>query len=132
MGLDLRANGYPKEELHIGYMGFGVIRQQIARSYNEELGMLYDKTYTYLHYQYTEDEEKRWNEICNDDLDLLIWHSDYEGKLTYQECNKIFKVLNKLDFKYPKEWRQDYKEKYYILKDMISWCGKNRITLYFR
>lgn len=133
MGLDLRANGYPKEALHIGYIGFGTVRKQIAKSYNEELGELYEKQYKgFCDYVYTDEEVNRYNEICDDDLDILLNHSDCEGKLTYQECKKIINALNKFEFKYPDEWRQDYKEKYYVLKNMIEWGANNRRTLYFR
>jgi len=132
MGLDLRANDYPNEPLHIGYIGFGIVRKQIAKSYNEELGKLYEKTYSMFDNQLTEEEGSRYNEICDDDLDILLNHSDCDGKLTTQECKKIIKSLNKFEFQYPDEWRQDYKEKYYVLKDMIDWCAKNRRTLYFR
>lgn len=132
MGLDLRAKGYEGEEFSIGYIGFGWIRRCIANSYNEEFGKLYEKPYINFGFrEYTQAEVDRWNEICDDDLDILLNHSDCDGKLTWQECKKIIKALNKIDFKYPDEWRQDYKEKYYILKDMIRYCAENRRTLYF-
>jgi hypothetical protein len=132
MGLDLRASGYPSEELHIGYIGFGILRCQIAKSYNQELGEIYEKPYKGFGYTYSESEIDRYNQLCDDDLDLLLNHSDCEGKLTYSECRKISIALNKFEFKYPDEWRQDYKRKFYVLKDMIDWCSKNRKTLWFR
>lgn len=132
MGLDLRADGYQKEELHIGYIGFGIVRRQIAKSYSEEFGDLYSVTYSLYGNQLTNDQVKRWNEICDDDLDLLLNHSDCDGHLKYHECKKIIKALDRIDFKYPDDWRQDYKEKYYVLKDMIRHCAKNRKRLYFR
>jgi len=130
MGLDLRAKNYPNENLCVRYTEFGFIRKQIAKSYNREFGELYERFYRGE--KLTELENNRYNEICDDDLDLLLLHSDCDGKLTYQECKRISKSLDKFEFKYPEEWRQDYKDKFYILKDMIQWCGKNRITLYFR
>lgn len=132
MSLDLSAKGYEKEPLHIGYIGFGVIGKCIASSYNEEFGKLYAIQYdNYPFKGYAEEQIDRWNEICDDDLDILLNHSDCDGKLTYQECRKIINALDKIDFKYSDEWRQDYKEKYYVLKDMIRYCAKNRKTLWF-
>lgn len=131
MGLCLSAKGY-KQDLNIGYIGFGWIRQCIATSYNEEFGRLYEKPYKDFRFKgYTQEEIDRWNEICDDDLDILLNHSDCDGKLTYQECGKIIKALDKIDFKYSDDWREDYKEKYYILKDMIRYCAKSRRTLWF-
>lgn len=131
MGLDLRADGYEKEPLHIGYIGFGVIRQQIAKSYNKRIGELYEKFSQIFGGSLTPEEIEEYNLICDDDLDILLNHSDCDGVLKYHECRKVIRALDRLDFKYPDEWRQDYKEKYYILKDMIRYCAKNQKRLYF-
>jgi hypothetical protein len=58
-----------------------------------------------------------------------LWHSECDGKLTYQECKKIAKVLNELKFKTVNEERM--LPLYETLKDMINYCAKNRKTLYF-
>jgi hypothetical protein len=58
MGLDLRADRYPKEELSIGYIGFGMLRRVIASSYNKEFGELYDVTYQLFGNQLTLDQLK--------------------------------------------------------------------------
>lgn len=132
MGLDLKAKGYEGESFRVGYIGFGWIRRCIANSYNEEFGKLYERPYVEYPFKgYAQAEVDRWNEICDDDLDILLNHSDCDGKLTWQECKKIIKALDKIDFKYPDEWRQDYKEKYYVLKEMIRYCAENRRTLHF-
>ena len=49
MGLDLRADGYAKEEFCMGYIGFGILRQYIAKCYNEEFGAMYEKIYRFPH-----------------------------------------------------------------------------------
>lgn len=131
MGLDLRADGYPKEGLHIGYIGFGVIRRQIAKSYNERLGEIYEKPYKNWDFSYSQEEIEEYNSLCDDDLDILLNHSDCEGRMKYHECRKVIRALDRIEFKYPDDWRQDWKEKYYILKDMIRYCAKNRKRLYF-
>jgi hypothetical protein len=132
MGLDLRVDEYPKEELSIGYIGFGILRRVIASSYNKEFGELYDVTYQLFGNQLTLDQLNRWNEICDDDLDILLNHSDCDGILKYHECRKVIRALDRIAFNYPDDWRQDWKEKYFILKDMIRYCAKNRKRLYFK
>lgn len=131
MGLVLKARGYAKEAVHIGYAGFGFIRCCIATSYNEELGKLYEKPYKCFGYQYTQAEIDRYNEVCNDDLDILLNHSDYDGTLSSADCKKIFAVLHGLDFKYPSNVRQDQNDTYYLLKDMIEYCAKTGHALHF-
>lgn len=131
MGLELRADGYKKEELCIGYTGFGLIRSVIATSYNTEIGELYEILHRSIRARLTEEQTNRWNEICDEDLDILLFHSDCEGVMKYHECRKVIRALDRLEFKYPDDWRQDWKEKYYILKDMIRYCAKNRKRLYF-
>lgn len=131
MGLDLRADGYAKEEFCMGYIGFGILRQYIAKCYNEEMGAMYEKIYRFPHPELTEAEVKRWNEICDDDLDILLNHSDCGGILKYHECRKIIRALDRIEFKIPDNADRRWYEKYKTLKDMIRYCAKNKKRLYF-
>lgn len=82
-------------------------------------------------FSYSQEEIEEYNSLCDDDLDILLNHSDCEGRMKYHECRKVIRALDRIEFKYPDDWRQDWKEKYYILKDMIRYCAKNRKRLYF-
>ena len=44
MGVYLHANGAP-DEISIGYIGFGMVRCQLANSFSKELGQMYEKPY---------------------------------------------------------------------------------------
>lgn len=129
MGLSLSAKGYEKD-FYIGYIGYGLLMRSIASSYNAEFGEIFAKQYAYPFKEYTQEEIDRWNEICDDDLDILLNHSDCDGKLTYKECRKIIKSLDKIDFN-GKILRNDTRLRYYELKDIIRYCAKNRKTLWF-
>lgn len=129
MGLSLVAKGYEKD-FDIGYIGYGLLMRSIASSYNVEFGEIFAKQYSYPFKEYTQEEIDRWNEICDDDLDILLNHSDCDGKLTYKECRKIIKSLDKIDFN-SKILRNDTRLRYYELKDIIRYCAKNRKTLWF-
>lgn len=132
MGLDLYANGAPFY-IEIGYIGFAVIRQQIAHTYNREFGKLYEKQYKDPFFKgYTDEEIKRWNEICNDNLDLFLNHSDCDGRLSAKECRAIIEELDKLPpLEWPNEWRTDWLDKYEKIKELLRWCAQKRHTLYF-
>lgn len=128
MGLTLAVKGH--ETLDMGYIGFRTLRMYIASSYNEELGELYNEILRKAFMmQGHEREKERWDEICNEDLDLLLWHSDCDGKLTYKECRKISKVLDKITFHCPNDLEMI--DRYHDLKEMLQFCAKNRRTLFF-
>ena len=118
MGLDLSAHEYTKEDFCMSYIGFGILRQHIARSYNEEIGKMYEKIYRFPHTELSEAEVNRWNEICDDDLDILLNHSDCDGILKYHECRKIIRALDRIDFKIPDDADKRYFEKYYNITIM--------------
>lgn len=134
MGLTLQADGYKKESFRIGYIGFTFLREVIAKSHDKEFGDLYKKwceSALIPSRELTEKEIDRWNEICDPDLDILLLHSDCDGKIKYHDCRRVIRALDRIGLEYPDESRQDYKEKYFILKDMIRYCAKNKKRLYF-
>ena len=130
MGAFIYANGAP-DEISIGYNGFGVIRQQLARSFSEELGQIYEKPYKDMFFKGFSDEDlDRWNHICPEGLDLFLCVNDTDGKLSWPQCKKVILDLDKYPMNWPDDWRMDWLEKYERIKELIRWCAKTRHTLY--
>lgn len=135
MGLFLVATGYEKS-VSIGYIGFGSYRQNLAKSYNSEFGEIYEKWYKsgiFLNDKLTEFECNRWNEICDDDLDILLTHSDCDGTMSVSECRKVYKALKKIDFKpdVNSEWKERLLRYHESVLDILLHCIKNRVILRF-
>lgn len=130
MGALFYANGLP-DQISIGYIGFGMVRCQLARSFSEELGYIYEKPYKDMFFKgFSEEELERWNQICPEGLDLFLWVHDTDGKLSGSQCKKIISDLDKYPMKWPDDWRTDWLEKYERIKELIRWCAKTRHTLY--
>lgn len=130
MGCLLFAHGAP-DEVSIGYIGFGIVRCQLANSFSRELGQLYEKPYNDFSFKgFSEEELERWNQICPEGLDLFLWVSSSNGKLSATQCKKVIFDLDKYPMKWPGDWRTDWLEKYERIKELIRWCAKTRHTLY--
>lgn len=126
MGLALVATGFEKD-MHIGYGGFSGMRYRIAKAYSEKHGELYAMMLKAFRSRLPDDFDARWNDGCNDDLDILLWHSDCDGKLTYQECGKIYDVLKGLDV----EDQHEEDSFYNNFLEMLQHCKKRRVNMYF-
>ena len=107
---------------------------KVAEAYNKELGKLYEKPNKDFSFKnYTEDEIKRWNEICDDDLDIFLNHSDCDGKFTPQECKKIYDAMKDLNVEMEGHNYGDMKP-YSIHQrwlDMFKHCYQRRVNMYF-
>lgn len=84
-----------KRDMKLGYIGFGFLRQCIAYAYDNRLGELYKKMY--VNENLTQDEYEELENLSNNDLGILLWHSDCDGKLTSKECKKIYNVIKNID-----------------------------------
>lgn len=135
MGLYIRIPGM-KYTYECGYIAFGKFRMALAVAYNQELGRLYEKWYMSgfpLHPELTEEEIARYNELCNPDLDIFLFHSDCDGKLTPKECKRIYKAIKDLKMDMPGHNYGDLKS-YNMLerfKMMFLHCWKFRVNMYF-
>lgn len=136
MGLDVHAKGLSVEDSYsCGYITFGVYRQAVAKAYNEEFGELYAKQYKQLFNPnpYTDEEIERWNEICNDDLDIFLNHSDCDGKFTPEECKKIYNAMK--DLKVDMQGHNYGVMKPYSMHEhwlnMFKHCYQRRVCMYF-
>lgn len=127
MGLDISVKGLErKDTYHCGYITFNLYRKNVASAYNERLGELYKKTFKD---ELQPEEIKEWNNLCNDDLDIFLWHSDCDGKLTPEECKKIYNELKKLkikDLPYSDKWTMQE-----LWLKMFEYCYKHRVNMWF-
>lgn len=125
MGLDIRIKGLATEDTyHGGYIKFGNYRREVAKAFNKTLGEIYEKPN-----ELTKGEIEQWNYLCNDDLDIFLWHSDCDGKLTPHECKKIYNELKKLNVK-----DLYYSNKYTMHQlwlNMLQFCYKHRVNMWF-
>ena len=135
MGLDIRCTGLSYDETyHCGYITFNNYRLAVAKAYNEEFGFIYEKPFLNIFMQeYSEEDIKRWNELCNDDLDLFLNHSDCEGKLTWKECGKIYNAMKDLDVKMSGHNYGTMKtyDMHQLFLNMFKHCYKRRVNMYF-
>lgn len=83
--------------------------------------------------QFTEEEAEYWNAHCNDDLDILIFHSDCDGKFTPQECRKIYNAMK--DLKSDMVGHNYGVMKQYNMfehwKNIFKHCATRRVNLYY-
>lgn len=131
MGLDIKAKGLSGEKsFSCGYITFGRFRMELAKTYNQRIGELYEISYSQ---KLTEQQSKEYDRICNDDLDIFLWHSDCDGKLTPQECKKIYNAIK--DFKMDMQGHNyGIMQSYNMLeqwKNIFKHCYQRRVNLYF-
>jgi hypothetical protein len=127
MGLALTAKDYI-ETLHIGYGGFAFFRKEIAKAYSEKHGKMYSDMISNFGKTITPEFIEEWNKDGNENLDILLWHSDCGGKLTPQESRKIYNELIKLTPKFEDPFYEEFFEDF---KDLLQYCYKRRVMLYF-
>lgn len=127
MGLDISIKGLErKDTYHSGYIRFNVYRKEVANAYNKRLGELYKKTFRR---DLQPEEIEEWNTLCNDDLDIFLWHSDCDEKLTPEECKKIYNELKKLKIKdllYSDKWTMQE-----LWLNMFKHCYKHKVNMWF-
>lgn len=134
MGLTATAKGLTSETGYdCGYITYGnFIMELIKTAYGERCYNAF-RTSLFSGKPFTDAQDEHWNSVCNDDLDIWIWHSDCDGKYTPQECRKIYNAIKdmKMDivghnygvmktYNMLEHWK-------YIFKH----CAEKRVTLYF-
>lgn len=131
MGLDISVKGLErKDTYHCGYIKFNLYRKKVASAYNERLGELYKKTFKD---ELQPEEIKEWNNLCNDDLDIFLWHSDCDGKLTPKECKKIYDAMKdlKVEMQGHNYIEMNYYDMHQLWLNMLKHCYKHRVNMYF-
>ena len=124
MGLDINIKGLSiKETYHGGYSRFNNYRWKLAEAYNKRLGELYKKS---ILGDISGKEVEEWNNLCNDDLDIFLWHSDCDGKITPKECKKIYNAMKDLKLE-----TSSLIEIHNLWLNMFKHCYKRGVNMYF-
>lgn len=141
MGICAYAKGLTDETgFDCGYLTYGHFMMQLAETaYGKEMGELYkklqygcDREQGY-NYRATQEDCDFWNARCNDDLDLLLFHSDCDGKFTPQECRRIYKALKPLQMDMIGH-NYGVMKPYNMLehwKEIFKHCADRRVNLYY-
>lgn len=136
MGLFITATGFNKEIYNSGYIGFTNFRIAVAKAYNKEFGELYEKFVKSAVYfgGLSEKETKRINSLSNKSLDILLLHSDCDGKLTPKECRLIYNITKDLKVDYP---QSNYNtltgyNQLEIFNEALLHCIKHRVIMRFK
>lgn len=97
MGLCARAKGLTNETgFDCGYLTYGTfILELIKVAYGQECHNIFKRNML-RSAPFSDAEVEYWNAHCNDDLDILIFHSDCGGQFTPQECRKIYNAMKDL------------------------------------
>lgn len=130
MGLCATAKGLTAEtEFNSGYITYANFIDEIVRkAYGDRFVQI-----LYKGHSESDPEVEEWNRVCNPALDLLIFHSDCDGKFTWQECRDIFKAMEPLksdmighnyDVMKPYNMFNHWKYIFYH-------CWKRRVNLYY-
>lgn len=119
MGLDIRAKGM--QGIHFGYIRYLSFRCAIIeKAYGKKFAEIFRKD------DADNNEKAAWDAVCNDDLDLFLFHSDCEGKFTPEECRKIYKALE------PIHLEDDYQEEQLEnMKKAFMYCAKRRVHMFY-
>lgn len=134
MGLDCHAKGLPESECFHGsyYRYHRFIYELIKTAYGEWFA---EKWHTCA---WDNRSVSAWNRICNQDLDILIFHSDCDGKFTPLECRKIYKALEPFTIDhesyvagYPARRPLKVVNTLALFKGMFLHCWKRRVNLYY-
>lgn len=130
MGLCATAKGLTAEtEFYCGYITYANFIEEIVRkAYGDYfVQMLYED------HSESDPEVEAWNRVCNPALDLLIFHSDCDGKFTWQECRDIFKAMESLksdmighNYGVMKPYNM-----FNHWKNIFHHCWKRRVNLYY-
>lgn len=132
MGLCATAKGLTAEtEFNCGYLTYGRFLINLAYAYNQEIGEIFENICNGN--ELSETEEIRWNEICDDGLDLLLFHSDCDGKFTWKECKQIYNAIKDLHMDMMGH-NYGVMEPYNMLehwKNIFAHCAKRRVNLYY-
>lgn len=119
MGL-LLTNG--KKEVSLGYIGFGIVRQEVAKAYDLKIGEIYKKSYIY---DLTNEEVDYFNKNVPKYLDKFLCHSDCDGYISKEDVKGIYEELIKLK---PTFNNDNLKNKYIDILDLFS--QEERIDFY--
>ena len=137
MGLDVFAKGLSWDEsFHCGYLTYGNFLRNLAyAAYGEKMGRMFEEV-VYLGLRVlTEEEEKYWDDHCDNDIDLFLFHTDCDGKFSPKECRRIYNAIKDIRMPYLHGCNYESIEPYNMLehwKKMFKHCADRRVNMYFK
>ena len=132
MGLDLYAKGYTGK-FSCPYSTFYRLRRSIVRAvYGDEMEAIYSKLYKQYKGEPTREEIATWNERCDEDIDIFLFHSDCDGHMYPAQCRKVYRKLKDVEVEDERVSPYSYKELFARLLDILKYCADNRRMLLFR
>lgn len=134
MGLYATAKGLNDETCYDGgYLTYGHFLMNLAEAaYGQQMGVIY-KNNEFLHGKWSESDIEYWNKRCNDDIDILLFHSDCDGKFTPQECRRIYNAIKDLKIDMVGH-NYGVMKNYNMLehwKNIFYHCATRRVNLYY-
>lgn len=134
MGLTVSAKCLNAETgFDCGYVTYGRFIMELVRAaYGERCYEIYRASFLAC-VPFDEEAAKYWNSVRNEDLDLLIFHSDCDGKFTWQECKRIYLAMKDLksDMQGHNYGVMEFYNMFEHWKNMFYQCWKHRNTMYY-
>lgn len=83
--------------------------------------------------EFSKCDSDRINELANEDLNLLLLHSNCDGKLTPEECKRIYDVTKNLKCDYPQcnYITNTGKNQLEVFNRALLHCWKHRVNMRF-
>jgi len=133
MGLTISAKGLPYDKTYdCGYITFLVFRKELAKAFNAEFGSLYER-WCSLTDTVSKEEIARIEELGTLGIKEFLFHSDCDGKLTPDECRRIYKEIK--DIKLDMVGHNYGTMKQYNMLDqwkgIVKHCADRRVTCWF-
>lgn len=133
MGLDIvctNLDKYEEKHFHISYIGFTNMRKYFVLHYGNDLYDRYEEIIRLSLNGKVGNDESFYDEIG--DLNICICHSDCDGELTSNECNKLKKVLfideekirNHENYKNNPEYAEKMINTMYEFKELVEYCAE--------
>lgn len=132
MGLCMEANGL-EQTYDYGYGTYCAATVEIARATHPKLGEIWEKALNHPYRNFTAEENAIWDELSNEGLDILLFHSGCDGEFSPEECGKVYEAIKDLNCDMV-VCNYNSEEKYNVVdrfKDIFGYCAQNHVTLYY-
>lgn len=128
MGLYLKVKNH--KGISCSYSTFYHLCEAICgKYYGEKMLSLFKRSCLRYLPQLEDEDVEYWNAHCNDDVDILILHSDCDGKLTPKECRRVYNAIK--DIKIEVDPIGYYEALLEDLKELLLFCARHRVNMWF-
>lgn len=135
MGLTATAKGLTAETaFDCGYITYGIFIMELIKTvYGQRCYDAYRNS-LFSRKPLSNEDVEHWNSVCNEDLDILLLHSDCDGQFSPQECRKIYNAIKNLKMDMQGH-NYGVMKPYNMLehwKAIFKHCADRRVNLYYR